>query len=124
MSHDFPALDGRPVMQRHADQCMTEGHAVWTTGGADTGVCPRCGEVTESESVALAKADRLADRRIATAYRTGWKHSANPDRADLETEEDRYARNHSAAQQDAWSAGWIDYASDYAYGTALTELTR
>ena len=42
----FPALDGLPVTQRHADQCARFEHATHTVDGVDSGVCPRCGEVT------------------------------------------------------------------------------
>lgn len=53
---DYPALDGRPVTQGHADICQREGHATHTVDGVDTGTCPRCGEVTipNREPVATA----------------------------------------------------------------------
>jgi hypothetical protein len=63
-------------------------------------------------------------RQLSAAYRAGWNASAKIDGPRLDEAEDRYAKGHSAAQQDAWSAGWIDYASDYAYGTALAEITQ
>lgn len=57
------------------------------------------------------------------AYRAGWNRSSAELRADLDTEEDRYlARGRSAAQHDAWVAGWVDYAADYEYGAALRDL--
>lgn len=56
---------------------------------------------------------------IASAYRAGWNASAKIDGPDLETAEARYARSHNEAEQDAYAAGWIDYASDYAYGTGI-----
>lgn len=46
--NDFPALDGRPVTEGHAKVCAAQGHAHHTVDGADTGVCPRCGVVTEN----------------------------------------------------------------------------
>lgn len=43
---DFPALDGRPVTQAHADICASRGHATHRVAGIDQQVCPRCGEST------------------------------------------------------------------------------
>jgi predicted RNA-binding Zn-ribbon protein involved in translation (DUF1610 family) len=40
------AAQGEPVTQRHADYCAEHGHATHTVDGAETGVCPRCGDVT------------------------------------------------------------------------------
>ena len=62
-------------------------------------------------------------RQLSAAYRAGWNASAKIDGPDMDTAEDRYSRGHSEAQQDAWSAGWIDYASDYDYGHSLVEMT-
>jgi len=50
---DFPALDGRPVTQAHADKCARVGHAKHKRNGVNTGVCPRCGEVTDPEPESL-----------------------------------------------------------------------
>jgi hypothetical protein len=56
------------------------------------------------------------------AYAAGWAASSDPDHGDLDAAEARYCRTHKGAiEQDMWLAGWIDYASDYAYGTALRE---
>jgi hypothetical protein len=63
-------------------------------------------------------------QQTRNAYRAGWKRSQAENRADLDVEEDRYlARGRTAAQHDAWVAGWVDYASDYDYGHALTEYS-
>lgn len=43
--NDFPALEGRGVTEAHARYCREHGHATHTVNGADTGICPRCGEV-------------------------------------------------------------------------------
>lgn len=59
-------------------------------------------------------------RQITAAYRAGWNASAKIDGPDMDTAEDRYARTHDAAQQSAWSDGWIDYAADLDYGHSLT----
>jgi len=47
-ARDFAALisNGNGVTQAHADYCAANGHAKHTQNGLDTGVCPRCGEVT------------------------------------------------------------------------------
>lgn len=45
---DFPALNNEPVTERHARICREQGHATHTVDGVDTGVCPRCGDVTEA----------------------------------------------------------------------------
>lgn len=58
----------------------------------------------------------MSTRRLAAAYRAGWNASGKLDGPDMDTAEDRYARSHDAAQQDAWAAGWLDYASDLDYG--------
>jgi hypothetical protein len=63
-------------------------------------------------------------RQLTSAYRAGWnRSSSDPDtRRSLDEEEDRYRNGRTAAQLDAWLAGWTDYAADYTYGHALTEL--
>jgi NADH pyrophosphatase NudC (nudix superfamily) len=43
---DMPALNGRGVTEAHARICAARGHATHTRDGVDTGVCPRCGDVT------------------------------------------------------------------------------
>lgn len=45
---DYPALEGRPVTQGHADHCATKGHATYTCDGVVGGTCPRCGVVLET----------------------------------------------------------------------------
>lgn len=45
---DFPAAEGRTVTEGHAAICRERGHAVHRVDGVATGVCPRCGEVTEA----------------------------------------------------------------------------
>lgn len=59
---DFPALDGRPVTQGHANMCTSKGHATHTVNGVDTGVCPRCGDV---KRVSLVKATVSVGARMA-----------------------------------------------------------
>lgn len=44
---DYPAANGQPVTERHARLCREQGHAPHLVDGRDTGVCARCGEVTE-----------------------------------------------------------------------------
>lgn len=86
----------------------------WERMGFDassSGECQRCSTVKMEMSV-------HSDPTIARAYRDGWRASQRPGH-DLDVAEDRYARNHTAAEQDAFSTGWIDYASDYAYGTGI-----
>lgn len=62
-------------------------------------------------------------RRIANAYRAGWNDSASGRFGSLDEAEDRYAaRGRTAAQQDAWAAGWIDYGADFEKGRALASL--
>lgn len=46
MMNNFPALDGQPVTEAHTRACQERGHATHIQDGQDTGVCPRCGEVT------------------------------------------------------------------------------
>lgn len=44
---DFPALNGQPVTEAHAQVCRERGHATHTVDGVDSGTCPRCGEVLD-----------------------------------------------------------------------------
>ena len=60
--------------------------------------------------------------QVRNAYRAGWNASAKIDGPSLDAAEDTYLRRgRTDAQHDAWLAGWIDYAADNAYGTALDE---
>jgi hypothetical protein len=52
---DYPALYGEPVTERHARICREEGHAAHLINTRDTGVCPRCGDVTEPDPLADEK---------------------------------------------------------------------
>jgi hypothetical protein len=66
-------------------------------------------------------------RKLANAYRAGWNASGGgkaPRRHDsLDEAEDEYAgRGRTSAQQDAFSAGWIDYGADFEKGHALAPL--
>ncbi len=45
--NDFPAMYGNPVTEGHVANCRERGHASHKVAGADQGVCPRCGAVTE-----------------------------------------------------------------------------
>lgn len=47
----FPAADGAVVTEGHAEYCRTFGHSSHFKDGADTGICPRCGEVTEEKKI-------------------------------------------------------------------------
>jgi hypothetical protein len=40
---DFPAVNGRPVTQAHANICAKYGHATHTVNGVVSNLCPRCG---------------------------------------------------------------------------------
>lgn len=73
---DFPAADGQPVTERHARVCRERGHATHIKNGQGTGVCPRCGEVTTSESE--QEAARLG-------YASAQDYFNAPGRADLVT---------------------------------------
>lgn len=42
----YPALNGEIVTKRHARICREQGHATHTVDGVDTGICPRCGDIT------------------------------------------------------------------------------
>ena len=60
--------------------------------------------------------------QVRNAYRAGWNASAKIDGPSLDAAEDTYLRRgRTDAQHDAWLAGWLDYAADNAYGTALEE---
>jgi hypothetical protein len=48
---DYPAVDGRPVQQGHAEACRKHGHAAHVVDGIDQGFCPRCGDSTVAKSV-------------------------------------------------------------------------
>lgn len=63
------------------------------------------------------------DHALALAYRAGWRASGKIDGPTLETAEDRYALTHNLLEQDAWLAGWLDYASDLAYGAGIAPTT-
>lgn len=43
----FPALVGGVVTEKHACLCREQGHARHEIDGKDTGLCPRCGDVTD-----------------------------------------------------------------------------
>lgn len=60
----FPALNGGVVTERHARICREQGHASHSVDGKDTGVCPRCGDVTQP-----------AD---AETYGIGWSLESDP----------------------------------------------
>lgn len=69
----------------------------------------------------------LGDTMDARHYAKGWRASryvpADDSWRDMDASEDRYlARERpTAAQHDAWIAGWLDYASGYDYGHAMRE---
>lgn len=46
---DYPAIEGRPVTQGHADLCKAHGHASHVVDGIATPHCPRCGERRHTE---------------------------------------------------------------------------
>jgi hypothetical protein len=47
MANMYPALTGAVVTEAHARICAERGHATHLVNGIDSGVCPRCGEVTD-----------------------------------------------------------------------------
>jgi hypothetical protein len=49
--NSFPALYGQPVTEAHTAFCAERGHASHTVNGAEQGICPRCGEITETPAV-------------------------------------------------------------------------
>lgn len=70
---ETPAIDGRPVMQGHADYCAAHGHMKWTRDGVVDAMCPRCGEIVAPvESVTTADEHRAAavehDRKSAESF--------------------------------------------------------
>ena len=47
----YPALEGRPVTQGHADYCARRGHATHVEDGVLSPFCPRCGANTAPRDV-------------------------------------------------------------------------
>lgn len=67
---EMPAVRGEVVTTFHANVCGERGHAVHTVAGKDTGVCPRCGEVKDTE-LSPETARKFADMfRLETAVRS------------------------------------------------------
>ena len=57
-------VEGRVVMQGHADYCEENGHARHTVDGVEQVFCPRCGEPRDAEPLPVSEAaSRLADAR-------------------------------------------------------------
>jgi len=59
--------------------------------------------------------------QVKRAYRAGWNDSSSGKfNFSLDDAEANYvSRGRTPSQQDAWLAGWMDYASDYDYGHTL-----
>ena len=73
---DYPLLRDAHPTEAHARYYRENGHATYKIDGRDTGICPRCGEVTEtpaptfSPSPALQRVQGAADRlaELVDAY--------------------------------------------------------
>lgn len=63
----FPAMTGDVVTEGHANHCARNGHATWTADGVDKGVCPRCGEVTETTTPATGHLNVYATADVITS---------------------------------------------------------
>lgn len=69
MSADrYPVAYGLEPTEAHAQACAREGHATWTEGSTDRGICPRCGVVTapanREQAPDLEALERAYDRSI------------------------------------------------------------
>lgn len=67
-TNDFPAVTGRTVTERHARICRENGHATHTVNGADSGLCPRCGEVTAPQEIEVGLSGTLHTTSGAIHY--------------------------------------------------------
>src|SRR6478609_6602214 len=109
--------DGRTLCGRDAATLPLnlDAMSAWERIGFEAsakGACQRCASVQDRPR-----------RKLTEAYAAGWNRSQAPDHGWLDDEESRPAVTRlSDAEQDAWVAGWIDYASDYECGTALVEI--
>jgi hypothetical protein len=71
---DYPVPYGRPVTQAHVKICRERGHVSYVKNGMDTGICPRCGEITTSEEqVEIDPMDRIREVMTnGTAFQPAW----------------------------------------------------
>jgi hypothetical protein len=71
---DYPVPYGRPVTEAHVKICQTRGHVSYVKDGMDTGICPRCGEVTTSEEqVEIDPMNRIREVMTnGTAFQPAW----------------------------------------------------
>ena len=86
---DFPAVNGRPVTQAHANLCETRGHATHTVNGVDSDLCPRCG--ADKSTIILAESPRITVLElVAIEYYDNGIPSALPNGNPFKA----YAENH------------------------------
>lgn len=72
-AQSFPVPNGLAVTEGHARYCAQHGHATWQEDGADKGICPRCGEVTEAQAAPVETvAQRVEEARKGMCVHASW----------------------------------------------------
>lgn len=62
---DYPVPYGRPVTEAHVKICNEYGCVTYVKNGMDTGICPRCGQISTSEEQ-ITEDEIMTDSRTAT----------------------------------------------------------